>query len=82
MRLMAVCFSFVVCIFWIVGKNPKIKNVKFLTNGASTCRDITQIRNISFYHLLDLKSMQNPYVFVAFSGRVGDIADLGDVSAR
>ena len=34
------------------------------------------------YHLLDLKSMQNPYAFGAFSGRVGDIADLGDVSAR
>ena len=34
------------------------------------------------YHLLDLKSMQNHYVFGAFSGRVGEIAGLGDVSAR
>ena len=28
--------------FWIIGKNPKIKNVKFLTHGASTCRDIAR----------------------------------------
>ena len=34
-------------------KNSKIKNWKFLTNGASTCRDID-------CRLLDLKSMQNP----------------------
>ena len=26
--------------------------------------------------LLDLKSMQNPYVFGAFSGRVGEIGDF------
>ena len=28
------------------------------------------------YDLLDLKSMQNPYVFGAFSGRVGEIGDF------
>ena len=61
------------------GKNPKIKNVKFLTNGASTCRDITQNRQ---YHLLDLKTHQKHKDFVLISGRVGDISDLGDVSAR
>ena len=57
------------------GKNPKIKNVKFLTNGPSTRRAIE-------CRLLDLESMQNPLYFGTFSGRVGDIADLGDVSAR
>merc|ERR1711969_496173 len=30
------------------GKNPKIKNVKFLTNGASECRNITQNRQITY----------------------------------
>jgi len=43
---------------------------KFMTNGASTCRDTTQI---SKYHLLDLKTCQNTKAFALISGRVGDI---------
>ena len=60
-------------------KNPKIKNVRFLTNGASTCRDVE-------CRLLDLKSMQNPLYFGGFSDGIGDNTVispiLGDVSAR
>ena len=61
------------------GKNPKIQNVKFLANGASTCRDITQIGK---YHLLDLKTWQNTKDFALLSGRVGGLLWLSEVSAR
>ena len=67
------------CMYLGSGKKPKIKNIKFLTNGASTCRDVTQNRQ---YHLFDLKTRQKHKDFVLISGRVGDISDLGDVSAR
>ena len=46
---------------------------KFMTNGASTCRDTTQI---SKYHLLDLKTCQNTKDFALISGRVGEIICL------
>ena len=72
-------FSASPTIIFASGKKPKIKNVKFLTNGPSTCRDIE-------CRLLDLESMQNPLYFghVCRSSmrNPGKIIVLGDIFAR
>ena len=60
-------------------KKPENKKCKILDKR---CFNVQRHHPNRQYHLLDLKSMQNPYVFGVFSGRVGDVADLDDVSAR
>ena len=46
------------------------------------CFNVQRHQIVIECRLLDLKSMQNPLYFGTFSGRVGDIADLSDVSVR
>ena len=71
-------FSASPTIIFAAGKKPKIKNVKFLTNGPTTCRDIE-------CRLLDLESMQNPLYFVHFYmssvRNPGKLIVLGDIFA-
>ena len=46
------------------------------------CFNVQRHQIVIECRLLDLKSTQKPLYFGTFSCRVGDIADLGDVSAR
>ena len=60
-------------------KKPENRKCKILDKR---CFNVQRHQIVIECRLLDLKSIQNPLYFGTFSGRVGDIADLGDVSAR
>ena len=60
-------------------KNPENKKCKILDKR---CFNVQRHHPNRQYHLLDLKTRQKHKDFALISGRVGDISDLGDVSAR
>ena len=60
-------------------KKPEILKLKILDKR---CFNVQRHQIFIECRLLDLKSIQNPLYFGAFTGRVGDFVILGDVSAR